>query len=94
MSTDAASHEAMVARNQGLAWRYCVPIAVVSLLTLPLTAMWFLLLGFLVLVVTAVVAATKRGLVKQKRTLQTGGAVAGALLVGPTVYLLLWVLPL
>jgi hypothetical protein len=94
MTTDDAPPEAKVARNRGFPWRYFVPTAVVSLLTMPLTAVWFLLLGFLVLVVTAAVAATKPESVNQQRTLQTGGNVAGGLLVGPGVYLLLWVLPL
>jgi hypothetical protein len=94
MSTDNAPPEAKVARSRGLAWRYFTPTAVASLLTMPLTAVWFLLLGFLVVMVTAAVASTKPEPVKQQRTLQTGGNVAGGLLVGPGVYLLLWVLPL
>jgi hypothetical protein len=48
----------------------------------------------LVLMVTAAVAAMEPEPVKQQRTLQTGGNVAGGLLVGPAMYLLLWVLPL
>jgi hypothetical protein len=94
MTTDDAPPEAKAARNRGIAWRYFAPTAVVSLLTMPLTAVWFLLLGFLVLVVAAAAAATKPEAVKQQRTLQTGGNVAGGLLVGPAVYLLLWALPL
>ena len=94
VATDDAPPEAKVARSRGLAWRYFAPTAVVSLLTMPLTAVWFLQLGFLVLMVTAAVAATKPEPVKQQRTLQTGGSVVGGLLVGPGVYLLLWVLPL
>ncbi len=94
MGTDDPPPAAKVARSRGLAWRFFAPTAVVSLLTMPLTAVWFLQLGFLVLMVTAAVATTKPEPVKQQRTLQTGGNVAGGLLVGPAVYLLLWVLPL
>jgi hypothetical protein len=94
MGTDNAPPAAKLARSRGLAWGYFTPTAVMSLLTIPLTAVWFLQLGFLVLMVTAAVAATKAEPVKQQRTLQTGGNVAGGLLVGPAVYLLLWVLPL
>jgi hypothetical protein len=61
---------------------------------MPLTAVWFLQLGFLVLMVTAAVAGTQPEPVKTQRILLAGGNVAGGLLVGPGVYLLLWVLPL
>jgi len=61
---------------------------------MPLTAVWFLQLGFLVLMVTSAVAWMQPEPVKQRRILQAGGNVSGGLLVGPGVYLLLWVLPL
>ncbi len=92
--TDNAPPEAKVTRPRRVAWWYFVPAVVVSLLTMPLTAVWFLQLGFLVLMVTAAVAGTQPEPVKQQRILLTAGNVAGGLLVGPGVYLLLWVLPL
>ena len=64
-------------------------MAVLSLLTMPLTAVWFLWLGSLLLMATAVVAATRRDVDAQAAVLGTGVSVAAGLLVGTVVYLLL-----
>jgi hypothetical protein len=64
-------------------------MAVLSLLTMPLTAVWFLWLGSLLLMASAIVASTRRDLDAQAATLGTGVSVAAGLLVGTVVYLLL-----
>lgn len=69
--------------------RLVLPTAVVSLLTMPLTAVWFLLLGWLLVAASAVAAATRRSPDAQAATLGTGVSVAAGLLVGPAVYLLM-----
>ncbi len=94
MGEDTAPSETKVTSGHRPAWHYFVPAAVVSLVTMPLTAVWFLQLGFVILMVTAALAAAKRDPVEQQRTLRTGGNVAAGLLVGPGIYLLLWVLQL
>lgn len=64
-----------------------VVMGAVSLLTMPLTAIWFLFLGCLLLMASAVVAATRPTSEAQATTLGTGISVAAGLLVGPAVYL-------
>src|SRR5918998_1107601 len=64
-------------------------MAVLSLLTMPLTAVWFLWLGSLLLMASAIVASTRRDLDAQASALGTGVSVAAGLLVGTVVYLLL-----
>ena len=66
-----------------------VAMGAVSLLTMPLTAIWFLFLGLLLVMASAVVAATRRTPQDQASTLGTGLSVAAGMLVGPTVYLLM-----
>lgn len=66
-----------------------LPVGAVSLLTMPLTAVWFLLLGSLLLAVSAVAAATRRSPDAQAAALSTGASLAAGLLVGPAVYLLM-----
>lgn len=69
--------------------RLVAATALVSLLTMPLTAVWFLLLGSLLMAGSAVAAATRRSPDAQAATLGTGVSVAAGLLVGPAVYLLM-----
>lgn len=69
--------------------RLVVPVAAVSLVTMPLTAVWFLLVGGLLLAGSAIVAATRRDPCAKAATLGTGASIAGGLLAGPAVYLLM-----
>ena len=66
-----------------------VAVGAVSLLTMPLTAIWFLFLGLLLVMASAVVAATRRTPQAQASTLGTGLSIAAGMLVGPAVYLLM-----
>src|SRR5918998_4322262 len=68
--------------------RLLAAMAVLSLLTMPLTAVWFLWLGSLLLMASAIVASPRRGLDAQAATLGTRVSVAARLLVGTGVYLL------
>jgi hypothetical protein len=69
--------------------RLVVATALVSLLTMPLTAVWFMLLGGLLMAASAAAAATRRSPDAQVATLGTGVSIAAGLLAGPAVYLLL-----
>lgn len=64
-----------------------VAVGAVSLLTMPLTAIWFLFLGSLLVMASAVRAATRRTPEDRAATLGTGLSVAAGMLVGPAVYL-------
>lgn len=66
-----------------------VPAAVVSIVTMPLTAVWFLLLGFVALLVTATFALVQRSEERKAAILRTGGNLALGTLVGPTIFLAL-----
>jgi hypothetical protein len=68
-----------------LRWRYVVVIGAVSLLTMPITAIWFLVLGFAALTGTAVAAGAH--LTRTAESLDTGISIGVGLLVGPVVYL-------
>jgi hypothetical protein len=64
--------------------------AAVSLITSPLTAVWFLLLGPVVMVLSAIVAAVARtSLGQRERVLRIGASVGVGLLVGPLLYIAL-----
>ncbi len=59
---------------------------------MPVTAIWFLFLGFLTLVGTAMGAALTRSFERRRELLEVGGNIGIGLCVGPTVYLSLAVL--
>jgi len=64
--------------------------AAYSLITSPLTAVWFLLLGPVVMMVSAIVAAVARtSLDQRERVLRIGASVGVGLLAGPLVYIAL-----
>jgi hypothetical protein len=64
--------------------------AAFSLITSPLTAAWFLLLGPVVMMVSAIVAAAARtSLDQRERVLRIGASFGVGLLVGPLVYMAL-----
>lgn len=67
--------------------RWGAAAAVTSVLTMPLTAVWFLFLGFGVLIVAALSAA--RDEERKDEILEFGGFVGFGLLVGPAIYLTL-----
>jgi hypothetical protein len=64
--------------------------AALSLITSPLTAVWFLLLGPVVMMLSAIVAAVARTSVDQReRVLRVGSSVGVGLLAGPLLYIAL-----
>lgn len=68
-------------------WRYFVPAGVLSLVTMPLTALWFLALGAVAIVVSALVAASRR-----PEPASGWGSIGLGLLIGPAAYLVLAVI--
>ena len=86
-----AGHTVVVAQGVAVArgrdWRALGVAAVVSLVTMPLTAMWFLLLGGVLLIAGLLPRA-----VGSARTIGLAGIVGLGLLVGPAVYISLAVL--
>ena len=72
-----------------IAWPILLPVAAVSLVTMALTAIWFLLLGFLALVSSFIFSAVQASPQERERTLSVGGSIGLGLLVGPLVYLTL-----
>lgn len=72
----------------GLRWGYVLPLAGLSVLTMPITAAWFLLLGAGFLLAGAVAAALRRSR-DSRATLVTATSIGTGLLVGPVVYLAL-----
>jgi hypothetical protein len=75
-----------VSRGGPFNWPVLGVVGLVSLIIMPATAVWFLFLGFLALMGTAIYAALPRA----KRTigaLATGASIGVGLLVGPVVYL-------
>lgn len=75
-----------------LRWQLLAPIGVVSLITMPLTAIWFLLLGCATFMVAAACAAVTRSADRATAVLRTGASIGVGLLLGPIVYLILAVL--
>jgi hypothetical protein len=73
----------------GLRWSTVVPIAVVSIVTMPITAMWFLLLAPLVGVLGAAAAAFARSASAKDRDVSRAASISVGLLAGPIVYLAL-----
>jgi hypothetical protein len=72
-----------------IAWPILLPVAAVSLVTMPLTAIWFLLLGLVALVISFIFSAVQASPRQRERTLSVGGSSGLGLLVGPLVYLTL-----
>jgi hypothetical protein len=70
-----------------LNWRVLGAVGLVSLITMPATAIWFLLLGFLTFMATAVYAAILRSPERSAAALTMGMSTGVGLLVGPVVYL-------
>lgn len=73
----------------GYAVRWFLPAAVVSLLTMPVSALWFLLVGPLVFMGAAVVALAQRDPDTKSRAVVAGTAFGLGVLTGPAVYLVL-----
>ncbi|HEX6569644.1 MAG TPA: hypothetical protein VF015_10775 [Acidimicrobiales bacterium] len=71
----------------GIRWGYVLALAALSVLTMPITAIWFLLLGGATLLAGAVAAALRRTPGDRAATLCTVASVAIGVLVGPAVYL-------
>lgn len=63
-------------------WAAVLSAAVVSIVTMPLTAMWFLLLGGLL-----VIGALMRCLVRDHANLGAVGSTGLGLLAGPAIYI-------
>jgi hypothetical protein len=66
--------------------RLVVPLAALSLVTMPLTAVWFLLVAELVLVATLILAAVRGRTPAGDRGLARGFSIGLGLLAGPAVY--------
>jgi hypothetical protein len=86
MQTHEAVHSAPVAVN----WKVLLGVGAVSAVTMSLTAIWFLLIGFLVFIGTAIAAVVRPS--RGPQLLSVGGSIGLGLLVGPTIYLGLAVL--
>lgn len=81
-------HSVQAVRSRGaLRWSWLLPAAAVSLVTMPLTAMWFLLIGVLTVVLSAGWAATERSEPPRQAGPAAAGSLGLGLLVGPVVYL-------
>jgi hypothetical protein len=72
-----------------LRWSILVPAAVVSLVTMPVTAIWFLLLAPIVGFLGATAAALARSSSTKDHLVSSAAALSIGLLVGPIVYLAL-----
>ena len=78
------------ARSSRFSSKVLALAAVLSLITSPLTAVWFLLLGPIVMMLSAIVAAVLRtSLDQRERVLRIGASVGVGLLVGPLLYIAL-----
>ena len=67
--------------------RTFVVAAVVSVVTVPLTAIWFLLLGTATVALAPVVAVARRSSSDRERALVGGVGLGAGLLVGPAIYI-------
>lgn len=88
--TDMETDVGVSAGRIALHWKVLASVGAVSVLTMPLTAVWFLLAGFLAFI-GAAVAAMLRPL-RGPQVLSIGASVGLGLLAGPTIYLGLAVL--
>jgi hypothetical protein len=75
-----------------LTWALFLATAAISVLTMPITAIWFAGLAWLVAMASCVAALVPRSDVLRTRMALTGFAVAGGIFVGPAIYLGLAVL--
>lgn len=73
-------------------WVWFAVAGALSILTMPLTAVWFVFVGFAVMAVCAAWAATRRDEQQRSDILGKGAALGTGLLLGPAVYLALAVL--
>ena len=67
--------------------------AVASVVTMPLTAVWFLLFGTATIALAPLIAITRRSPSDRERTISGGISLGAGLLVGPLIYLGLALLP-
>lgn len=79
------AHDAVGRGMIALNWKLLAGVGAVSVLTMALTAVWFLLAGVLVLVGVAIAAVLRP--FQAAQLLSDGGSVALGLLVGPVIYL-------
>jgi hypothetical protein len=87
MATPTTETQTRTEGSVGWRWTLFVVSATISVLTMPLTAIWFSLLGPLVAIVSCAIALVPRSDARRTRIVLTGGAIAGGLWVGPAVYL-------
>jgi hypothetical protein len=71
----------------GRRWTLFVATATISVLTMPLTAIWFLMLGWLVALGSCAIALVPRSDALRTRIALTGFAIGGGLSLGPAIYL-------
>jgi hypothetical protein len=79
---DITAHTISIVR-----WQVAAVAATISLVSMPLTAIWFLVLGPLTLVLGAVAAALARSPRRTTEILGLAGGIGLGLLAGPVVYL-------
>lgn len=84
------THRAVRRDPVALNWKVLSGVGGVSVLTMPLTAIWFLLVGFLALLGSAIAAMFRP--LQGPQVLSVGGSIGFGLLAGPTIYLGLAVL--
>ena len=68
-------------------WALCLGAGAVSLVTMPITAIWFALLGPAIAIVSCGVALAQRSDLRREQTVLSGGALAAGTFAGPAVYL-------
>src|SRR3546814_8947665 len=78
---DITAHPISIVR-----WQVAAVAATISLVSMPLTAIWFLVLGPLTLVLGAVAAALARSPRRTTEILGLAGGIGLGLLAGPVVY--------
>jgi hypothetical protein len=70
-------------------WTLMAVVGLVSVVTMPITAVWFLMLAPLSLVAAAVGAALARSSRQSGAVRSIGASVAAGLIIGPALYLTL-----
>lgn len=83
-TVDATAHPISLVRG-----RVAAASAAISLASMPLTAIWFLLLGAMALVVGAITAALAPSPQRQGQILGLAGGIGVGMLAGPILYLTL-----
>ena len=84
--TTAPGQRAPVRRPRW-SWALCLGAGVVSLVTMPITAIWFALLGPAIAILWCGLALAQRNDLRREQTVLTGGALAAGTFAGPAVYL-------